>query len=145
MFECVYTDQKKKKLKKWSDGFIEKKDQKLIIYKDNKTFIYSTQSYTIEDDMIDTPLFIIQSSFTDRLNHLNDDINIKSDPSRSCFTDRPDHLNDDTNIKSDLSESINDLNFKQLQNKKDDSHLKQDTIMSFEGRSSQDILKLFRT
>lgn len=59
MHECTYTTQKTKKNKKWCDGFVDKVGSLIKLYNENKVVI-STSSYKInEEELIETPNYLI--------------------------------------------------------------------------------------
>ncbi|ORD96217.1 hypothetical protein HERIO_1844 [Hepatospora eriocheir] len=66
--ECSFTKDKIKKRKKYLDGFISYKNDKIILKDENNKTILTTTSYKInEDDYIETSMYLI---YLDKLNLL---------------------------------------------------------------------------
>lgn len=126
MKECVYTNQKTKKIKKWIDGFIDIKQKKIYIYDENKKQIYTSKVYSIEEDIIDSPLYIIQCDDLNSTNRDKKDLN--SDEKLSFYN----YLKDDPENLPLFSKNVQEK-------------IKTDSeVRAQEGRANNDILNLFK-
>lgn len=68
MFECVYTTRKTQKVKRWCDGFIEKRGSCIRLFNEDRKSIHAFTSFAIlEDSSIDTPAYLIFTDFLDEL------------------------------------------------------------------------------
>lgn len=67
MHPCTYTSQKTKKSKKWLDGFITVSNRKVVIHNESRKVVYSSASYSVVDDTVDTPAYLV---YTDDLGAL---------------------------------------------------------------------------
>lgn len=68
MFECVYTKRKTQKVKKWCDGFVEKKGSSIRLFNGDMKSIDLCTCFTILEDLnIDTPTYLIFTDFLDEL------------------------------------------------------------------------------
>ena len=62
MHECVYTNQKIKKIKKWMDGFVDLNNRKVTLYTEDKKILTTDIVLVHEDDMLETRQYLIQST-----------------------------------------------------------------------------------
>ncbi|KAI5152760.1 hypothetical protein ENBRE01_2985 [Enteropsectra breve] len=59
MHACTYTAQKNKKKKKWIDGFVGYKNNRITVYDEDRKSIYNTVSFKEDDGIIETPLYLV--------------------------------------------------------------------------------------
>ncbi|ORE00621.1 hypothetical protein A0H76_1360 [Hepatospora eriocheir] len=117
--ECSFTKDKIKKRKKYLDGFISYKNDKIILKDENNKTILTTTSYKInEDDYIETSMYLI---YLDKVNLL--------------FNNSNDNLinNSNNNLINNSNLLFNNSNNNVINNS--NNNIK---------RSNEEILKLFK-
>ena len=122
MFECTYTTQKTKKSKKWIDGYVAVKDKRLVIYDESRKAIHSTTSYRIEDDLIDTPTYLV---YTDSLDLV---LEGRTGKTEKIIEKLDDKVTDEVDVEFDVSVGSTAA-----------------SNSAAKGRSDDEILSLFRS
>src|SRR5262245_51445290 len=98
MYGCIYTNQKKKKSKKWEDGFISRDSRGVSLYNGDGAKICTSKKYQVEDDMLDISFFLVQTDFLDELfseckqvdpEEVKEDVSECEEPKRSRTEQKP--------------------------------------------------------
>lgn len=124
MFECVFTNQKTKKSKKWSDGKIEVNGNMLKLFNEEGRMI-SSSNFVVSDDSLETRTYLI---YSDQYNSMCDESVLNASNSM-IIPPVEDHKNKVDEGKED--EPVERVS-------------KKVHVQKIEGRDVNDIMNLFR-